>query len=452
MKYNGDKVIGAKLEGSMEDYLNIMKERHIAKNRNVDCDDMIIISSFDGAEIKHSKKQKCSVISFSSSMFTASMLNTKQVTAGQTSNILTWQQVLAKEDKYIMQQSSKDYFRDRKRLLDGNSERNSSNKIFCYDCHDGKMIYQLLQCSMWNRKHSPFIICKCSRNEGVENNGTHQCNIFSDQEYEDLWNRSKRRWQLKATTEATHRDWCDLNNFGVTHFGIHPSLFPISTIRFDVFHLCCSVTKMIMGYIRGLILKQSSTLKKEFSEKILMKIWNDFLVVCWNSNMKFNIFQGNELSVFVSNIKQICCFMNEHFQKTDEIVNFTRALSVFPEIFSFVKITYIHDKETYKKQLELFENNVAEFYACGRSTFLANGKETFYCHALRYYSPVIAKDTFERHGLGIGIFSMQGFERRNKESKNMASRFLTNNIKSPKLLVNNLRRLFMKYFFDIMHG
>lgn len=150
MIYNGDKVIGAKLEGTMEDYLNIMKERHIAKNRNVDGDEMILISSFDGAKIKHSKKQKCSIISFLSSMFTASMLNTKKVTAGQTSNILTWQQVLAKEDKYIIQQLSKEYFRDWKHLLDGNSECNTSNKIFCYDCHDGKMIYQLLQCSMWN--------------------------------------------------------------------------------------------------------------------------------------------------------------------------------------------------------------------------------------------------------------------------------------------------------------
>jgi len=120
MTFNGYKVTGAKLEGTMEDYLNMMRNKHTGKNRNVDGEDLILILSFDGAEIKHSKKHKCSVISFSSSLITASMINTKQVTAGQTSNILTWQQVLAKEDKYIMQQSLKEYFEGRKCLLDRN--------------------------------------------------------------------------------------------------------------------------------------------------------------------------------------------------------------------------------------------------------------------------------------------------------------------------------------------
>jgi hypothetical protein len=137
-------------------------------------------------------------------------------------------------------------------------------------------------------------------------------------------------------------------------------------------------------------------LKKEFSEKLLMKIWKDFLVFSWNSNMEFNIFQGNELSLFISNMKQRCDFLSEHFQQTDEIVNFTRSLSVFPKIFSFVKITYIRDNQWYKMQLESFERNVAEFYAAGYNTFLANNGETFYCHALRNFSISIAKETFER--------------------------------------------------------
>ena len=32
--------------------------------------------------------------------------------------------------------------------------------------------------------------------------------------------------------------------------------------------------------------------------------------------------------------------------------------------------------------------------------------------------PVVARETWYKHGVGVGIFTMQGFERKNKESKN----------------------------------
>ena len=62
----------------------------------------------------------------------------------------------------------------------------------------------------------------------------------------------------------------------------------------------------------------------------------------------------------------------------------------------------------------------------------------FYSHCLRYYLPVIARETFSVHGVGLGVFTMQGFERRNKESKNTFRRF--NNGKG-NILLQNIRRL-----------
>ena len=44
-------------------------------------------------------------------------------------------------------------------------------------------------------------------------------------------------------------------------------------------------------------------------------------------------------------------------------------------------------------------------------------KDTFYCHVLTKYVPHILKITYERHKLGIGIFSMEGFEYKNYTSK-----------------------------------
>ena len=71
--------------------------------------------------------------------------------------------------------------------------------------------------------------------------------------------------------------------------------------------------------------------------------------------------------------------------------------------------------------------------------------ETFYLHVLRFYLPQIAKKTMEDHGIGLGIFSMQGFERRNKESKNTLRRFSN---RKGNVLLNNLRRLYDVFFYE----
>ena len=57
--------------------------------------------------------------------------------------------------------------------------------------------------------------------------------------------------------------------------------------------------------------------------------------------------------------------------------------------------------------------------------------------------PKIAKDTLDKHKLGLGIFTMQDFERRNKESKNTLQRFCNG---KGDILSPNLKRL-----YDVFH-
>ena len=90
------------------------------------------------------------------------------------------------------------------------------------------------------------------------------------------------------------------------------------------------------------------------------------------------------------------------------------------------------------------------FYKVGGRSFMTKNKahpgddETFYLHVLRYYLPRIAKSTFEKHQLGLGIFTMQGFERRNKESKNTLKRFSNN---KGNVLMQNMRRLWDVFYY-----
>ena len=45
--------------------------------------------------------------------------------------------------------------------------------------------------------------------------------------------------------------------------------------------------------------------------------------------------------------------------------------------------------------------------------------ETTYLHILRYNLATFARQIYNDHWLGIGVFSIQGYERRNKESKHI---------------------------------
>ena len=110
-------------------------------------------------------------------------------------------------------------------------------------------------------------------------------------------------------------------------------------------------------------------------------------------------------------------------------------------------MTYIDmTKEEYISQLNQFRSDVCELYKWGRLTFLRED-EPFYFHCLRFYIPDIAHQTYETHKLGVGIYNMQGFERRNKESKRFLNTCCNNNTKNKKsLLTNNVRRLLRLYW------
>ena len=120
------------------------------------------------------------------------------------------------------------------------------------------------------------------------------------------------------------------------------------------------------------------------------------------------------------------------------------ALKLWKRINSFIKITTVDEKkqDEYKKKMKQFKKDVIAFYECGKKTFLSltNKKfqETYYMHALRYYLPVMVDITWERHKCGIGVYNMQAFEHRNKESKF----FLVNCCnKKHNIVNNNIRRL-----------
>ena len=64
--------------------------------------------------------------------------------------------------------------------------------LFVDSCevHEGKMICNLVQCSKWNRKHHPFLLCKCKRGDAVKNFSTYKCDMITDEDQVNLFEKS----------------------------------------------------------------------------------------------------------------------------------------------------------------------------------------------------------------------------------------------------------------------
>lgn len=235
--------------------------------------------------------------------------------------------------------------------------------------------------------------------------------------------------------------------------GLHPNLLPRDHVRMDVFHLKCSVTRRLMSYLRNLILDSSSAVREQFEKTVLRSIWKDFHIYVWNNKKNFSSFQGNELALFVSSTDIIVQWIDLNMESIPLIEDLKDALNLWKQLFKFLGTTYIVEGggEEYCNRLDKFNDDVTCFYEKGRRTFLSEpgnpgGSETFYMHALRFYLPRFARQTYQRHGLGVGIFNMQGFERRNKESKNCMKRFCNHR---GNVLVNNMKRIYDVFEHDL---
>ena len=120
--------------------------------------------------------------------------------------------------------------------------------------------------------------------------------------------------------------------------------------------------------------------------------------------------------------------VREQFEAPDgsELDHFLKGCLVFRDITEFINITSIEEKDDYETKLNKFIENVTALYDHGSKSFLrassAGDAESFYLHCLRYYLPQIARRVYDDYGFGLDVFTMQGFEHRNKESKNVMRR------------------------------
>ena len=157
--------------------------------------------------------------------------------------------------------------------------------------------------------------------------------------------------------------------------------------------------------------EQSDDIRKQFLREVLSKFWNEFHLLVWKTGRKFSSFQGNELALFVANIELINQFLQTNLVPTSSVTSILEGLKLWVELFSFLGKSRIDTGMDYLNEVDKYEKNVSSFYKAGKRTYHAKGgiegeDESCYMHVMRFYIPQMARITFERHNLGIGIFNM----------------------------------------------
>ena len=153
-------------------------------------------------------------------------------------------------------------------------------------------------------------------------------------------------------------------------------------------------------------------------------------------------------------------FIHKNFEENEYLVSVMKSLLLWKDISQFIHITSVigrdfskckemEQRERYITLIDKFEQNLLKLYHYGYKSFLTNTvlgyQDNFYFHVLRYYIPVIVYDTWDKYQLGVGIFSMKGFERRNRESKTTLLQF-TNG--KGNILTHIIEQLWDKFYFE----
>ena len=117
-----------------------------------------------------------------------------------------------------------------------------------------------------------------------------------------------------------------------------------------------------------------------------------------------------------------------HFTPMRKLPAFSLLSSLMttkPQIFfKWNGIYYETEKKVIgRRMIAEFKRLSVELYSAGMKTFFTDrvwgDHETFYAHALCFYVVTILKRTYSKYGIGLGVFTMEGFEAINVSTKRL---------------------------------
>eukprot|EP00957_Ditylum_brightwellii_P165732 12618146-Ditylum_brightwellii.AAC.1 len=170
----------------------------------------------------------------------------------------------------------------------------------------------------------------------------------------------------------------------------------------------------------------------------------------WACNKSLSSLKGKEILGFIKNIDEVVVFLKENFVVKEKLDALCKALVMWRDMSLFINRTEVNNYVTYEQEdIYDFEHKLELFYACGSKTFLTKKEvgdgKTFYYHVLKGYMPKLVRTSWEEYEVGIGVYNIQEYERRNKESKNASKKF-TNN--KGNVAIQGMKRLYDEFHYS----
>ena len=158
----------AKIDGDYDYYVNKLLMKKFGqinllsstnfRNRNTSSI-LGLIDTYDGAQHVVTDAGITNVTSYSTLLFSNATITRMGKSNSESGNILTWQQIVGKEEPTMVISSVKTHY-DEKLALQS-KYKDEQHHVCMYDMHNGKMMYILTGHGLWNRTHKPFLLCKC---------------------------------------------------------------------------------------------------------------------------------------------------------------------------------------------------------------------------------------------------------------------------------------------------
>ena len=248
-----------------------------------------------------------------------------------------------------------------------------------------------------------------------------------------------RQKKLDAKFSASdQRDYFDQKNYGIAHFGLTIEQLPLENIAFDMLHVRLSISIKILTVLRDWMRKRPYDMQKMLSTILKMR-WGLHYADCFDTQKSLNVLHGEQITDFLEHlIPFISHFIETNFISTNFTKNVIGLLKVSPKTSKLESTKIIIDTMNYDDEIKNFEKSASLFKEHAEATILVPYEgdfndnhhqalnETFCIHCLTECMPRLACSLHKNHNVGLGIFNLQGMERRNKESKNAAKRLSDN--------------------------
>ena len=432
----GYTITGAKTAGSFQDDLKTVVTKHLKHGHIFDATS-VATCCFDGARMNDNPVNPINITSYNLGVISAAM--TKHCSLADSNFILTFMQILGPENIGNVLPVLKDWG-------EAMSKARANPESFVDGCvvefinmNDLSMLYKLLGCVGSGSLLQCYPLCKCNKGEAVGNDN-HVCVLITNKEQEEGYAKSLAHYETLTGTDelkkkALIKIWSKQFNFGITHYGLPPSMFPLDSIIPDTFHLCSALAKKFMNSVREFINKRGRKNKKLFGNRLIKTKKNPagfFRInhmLIWELNKSFDCFTGSELRLFTHGGAKLSEWMIENKIAPNNNLEFSSlctALKHWTRAEHFLRIAVVetNDNRTvtsniyaseYERLIPQFIADVTAIFDAGKHSFMKSKKgkvegvgETAYLHTLRFYIPNMLKRMWEEHRLPFGIFTMQG--------------------------------------------